>query len=70
VVIDFSIVPAIDLTAAATLCALARSLTRRGIAVGLAELRDDVAENLRAAGTEGDLGPIVAHRTIEDCLRA
>jgi hypothetical protein len=47
---------------------LARTLKARGIALELAELRDDVAENLKGVGAESDLGPIVAHRTIEDCL--
>ena len=68
VVLDFSIVPAIDVTAAAILRTLARTLKARGIALELAELRDDVAENLKGVGAESDLGPIVAHRTIEDCL--
>jgi len=36
--------------------------------VALAQLHDDVLENLRAIGAEEDLGPIAAHRTIEDCL--
>jgi hypothetical protein len=35
----------------------------------LAGLHDDVRENLTAVGAEQDLGPIPAHRTIEDCLR-
>lgn len=68
VVIDFSIVPIVDITAAATLRALVRSLTARNIEVALAELHDDVAERLLAAGTEEDLGPIVAHRRIAECL--
>ena len=68
VIIDCSIVPAIDLTAGATLRALARSLAARHIKLALAELRDDVIENLKAIGAETDLGPIVARRTIEDCL--
>ena len=68
VVLDCSIMPTIDTTAAGTLRALARTLRARDIKIELAELRDDVVENLRAAGTEQDLGPIVAHRTIEDCL--
>jgi MFS superfamily sulfate permease-like transporter len=69
VVVDFSLVPAVDVTAAGVLCALARSLKARSIAIVLAGLRDDVRENLTAVGAEQDLGPIAAHRTIEDCLR-
>lgn len=69
VVIDFSLVPAVDVTAGGVLRGLARSLKARGIAIALAGLRDDVRENLMAVGAEQDLGPIPAHRTIEDCLR-
>jgi SulP family sulfate permease len=65
VVIDCASVPAIDLTALASLRAFAVALRRRGIAVRLAELRDDVADFLRSRGIEADLGPIVAHRTID-----
>jgi MFS superfamily sulfate permease-like transporter len=68
VVLDLSIVPAVDTTAGAALRALAKALKRRGIALALAQLRDDALDNLRAAGAEEDLGPIAAHRTIEDCL--
>jgi sulfate permease, SulP family len=68
VILDFSIVSAIDITAGTTLCGLARSLSRREIALEIAELRDDVAERLRAIDVEQDLGRIVAHRRIEDCL--
>jgi len=68
-VIDCSIVPAIDTTAGVTLRTLARTLKARGIALALAELRDDVLEDLRAVGAEQDLGPLVAHRTIDDCLQ-
>ena len=69
VVIDFSLVPAVDVTAGGVLRGLARSLKARDIAIVLAGLRDDVRENLTAVGAEQDLGSIPAHRTIEDCLR-
>jgi hypothetical protein len=62
-------VPAIDVTAGGVLRGLARSLRARDIAIVLAGLRDDVRENLTGVGAEQDLGPIPAHRTIEDCLR-
>jgi hypothetical protein len=39
------------------------------VGLELAELQDDVADSLRVAGVEGDLGPISSHPTIEDCLR-
>jgi high affinity sulfate transporter 1 len=67
VVIDFSLVPTIDVTAGGVLRGLARSLGARDIATVLAGLRDDVRENLIAVGAERDVGPISAHRTIEDC---
>jgi len=38
--------------------------------VEIAELRDEVAENLKLIGADQDLGSIVAHRTIDDCLAA
>ena len=45
VVIDCSIVPYIDTTAGTALRVLARKLKGKGIAIALAELRDDVREN-------------------------
>jgi MFS superfamily sulfate permease-like transporter len=68
VVIDCSIVPYIDTTAGTALRVLARKLKAQGVAIALADLRDDVLENLKAIGAEQDLGPIAAHRSIEDCL--
>lgn len=68
VVLDFSIVSAIDITAGTILCGLARSLSQREIALEIAELRDDVAERLRAIDVEQDLGRIAAHTPVEDCL--
>jgi SulP family sulfate permease len=70
VVIDFSMVPTIDLTAIAALRALARSLARRGIALQLAELRDEVREELQSGGVEDDVGVIVSHRTVEQSVAA
>ena len=69
VVLDFSIVPTVDITAGGILRALARSLKARGIALMLAELHDNVVEDLGAVGAGEDLGPIAAHRTIQDCLQ-
>jgi MFS superfamily sulfate permease-like transporter len=68
VVIDLSIVPAIDTSAGGMLRALARTLKHQGTAVVLAELRDDVLESLKAMDAEEDLGPIVAHRPIADSV--
>jgi SulP family sulfate permease len=70
VVIDCSTVPAIDMTALASLRAFAIAMKRRGISVRLAELRDDVADFLRSRGAEADLGPIVAHRTVDQWAAA
>jgi MFS superfamily sulfate permease-like transporter len=68
VVLDFSIVPSVDITAGGILRTLARSLKTRGVAIELAELHDDVLDNLRAVDAEQDLGPLAAHRSIQDCL--
>jgi high affinity sulfate transporter 1 len=70
VVFDFSSVPAIDITAGMILRGLVRALKDRAIKVEIAELRDEVAENLKLIGADQDLGSIVAHRTIDDCLTA
>ena len=70
VVLDFSSVPAIDITAGTILRGLVRTLKDRGIRIELAELHDDVVETLKIIDAEHDLGPVVAHRTIEDCLAA
>ena len=70
VVFDFSSVPAIDITAGMILRGLVRALKDRAIKVEIAELRDEVAENLKLIGADQDLGSIVAHRTIDDCLAA
>jgi len=68
VVLDFSSVPAIDITAGMILRGLVRTLQDRAIRVAIAELRDEVVENLKLIGVDQDLGSIVAHRTIDDCL--
>jgi SulP family sulfate permease len=70
VVLDFSSVPAIDITAGMILRGLVRTLKDRAIKVEIAELRDEVAENLKLIGADQDLGSIAAHRTIDDCLAA
>jgi hypothetical protein len=64
----FSGVAAIDLNAASSLRALAPTLSARGIGLHVAELRDDLAESIRASGAEADLGSIMSHRTVEDGL--
>lgn len=70
VVLDFSSVPAVDITAGVILRGLVRALKDRGIRVEIAELRDEVVENLKIIGADQDLSSIVAHRTIDDCLAA
>ena len=70
VVLDFASVPAIDITAGMILRGLVRTLKDRGIRVEIAELRDEVVENLKLIGVDQDLGSIVAHRTIDDSLAA
>src|SRR5262249_37078527 len=66
-VLDFSSVPDVDITAGMILRGLVRTLKDRGITVEIAELRDGVVENLKIIGAEQELGSIVAHRTIDDC---
>jgi high affinity sulfate transporter 1 len=68
IVLDFSMTPFVDLNAGATLRTLARALHARGVALAIAELHDDVRDNLRAAGAEQDLGPLVVHRTVDECV--
>lgn len=68
VVIDCSMVPLVDVTALASLRSLSRTLKQRGISLRLAELRDDVCDSLCRRGAEADLGPLAAHRTIDDCV--
>ena len=68
IVLDFSSVPAIDITAATILRGLVTTLKDRGIRIELAELRDEVVETLKIIDAEHDLGLLMAHRTIEDCL--
>src|SRR5262249_20415542 len=70
VVLDFANLPAIDITAGMILRGLVRTLKDRGIRVEIAELRDEVVENLKLIGADQDLGSIVAHRTIDDSLAA
>jgi MFS superfamily sulfate permease-like transporter len=70
VVLDFSSVPAIDITAGTILRGLVRTLKDRGIRIELAELHDEVVQTLKIVDAEHDLDPVVAHRTIEDCLAA
>jgi MFS superfamily sulfate permease-like transporter len=68
VVVECSMVPEIDVTALGSLRAFAHTLKRKGIALRLAELRDDVADSLRHRGAEDDLGAISAHETVEQCV--
>lgn len=70
VVIDCSGVTMVDVTALASLRVFAGAMKRRGAVVRLAELRDDIADTLRRWGAESDLGPIVAHRTVEQWVAA
>jgi MFS superfamily sulfate permease-like transporter len=70
VVIDCSMVPMVDVTACVSLRGLAKALARQGVALQLAELRDDVVDQLRANGVETDLGPVLPHRSIDDCRAA
>jgi sulfate permease, SulP family len=68
VVLDFSNMPSVDITAGTILRGLVRTLKDLGLRVEIAELRDEVVETLKIKGAERDLSPIAAHRTIDDCL--
>ena len=68
VVLDFSLVPLVDITAETSLRSLARTLAAREIDLQVAELRDDVTEVLIAHGVDRDTGPLVAHRSVQQCL--
>jgi len=68
VILDFSMVSVVDVTAASALGMLAKSLKTRGIALELAELRDEVIAHLTATGAREELGPLAAHRKIDACL--
>jgi MFS superfamily sulfate permease-like transporter len=70
VVIDFSAVPTIDVTALASLRTFARTLKQEGTALRLAGLHDALADSLRRRGAEADLGPIIAHWTVDQWLAA
>ena len=68
VILDFSQVPSVDITAEASLRSLARTLVARGVNLHIAELRDDVAELLATHGVDRDTGLLVAHRTVQECV--
>jgi MFS superfamily sulfate permease-like transporter len=69
VVLNFSMTPYVDVTGAGALRNLVRTLHERGIQVGLAELRDDVRENLKAVEADQDLD-LTVHRRTEQCVEA
>jgi anti-anti-sigma regulatory factor len=68
VILDFSMVSTVDVTAATALRVLARTLRARGIAIALAEMRDELTVNIRKFGAEEDLGALAPHRRIEACI--
>jgi MFS superfamily sulfate permease-like transporter len=61
-------VSTVDVTAATALRVLARTLRARGIAIALAEMRDELTANLRKFGAEEELGTLAPHRHIEACI--
>jgi high affinity sulfate transporter 1 len=69
VVLNFSMTSYVDVTGASALRNLARALHERGIKLALAELRDDVRENLKAVDAEQDLD-LTSHRRTEQCVEA
>jgi MFS superfamily sulfate permease-like transporter len=70
VILEFSMVPAVDVTAAAALKMLARTLRARGVALEIADMRDEVAADLRANDVGDDVDTLEPHRSIAACLAA
>ncbi|MCP8940706.1 SulP family inorganic anion transporter [Alsobacter sp. SYSU M60028] len=67
-VLDFSPVTTTDLTAAASLKALARTLRARGVALRIANLRDEVAARLASLGVRPDELDLTPHVRIREAL--
>jgi sulfate permease, SulP family len=70
VLLDFSAVNAIDVTAADELAHLVKKLQNRGITVTFARVRDAVRDDMRLAGIEAIVGPENFYERITDGVRA
>jgi sulfate permease, SulP family len=70
VLLDFSAVNAIDVTAADELAHLVKKLQNLGITVTFARVRDAVRDDMRLAGIEAIVGPENFYERITDGVRA
>jgi sulfate permease, SulP family len=70
VLLDFSQVNFIDISASDELLSLIKELKNRGIAVAFARVRDAVRDDMRVAGIEGIVGPRYFYERITDGVRA
>jgi sulfate permease, SulP family len=70
VLLDFSQVNFIDISASDELLSLIKELKNRGIALAFACVRDAVRDDMRVAGIEGIVGPSNFYERITDGVRA
>jgi high affinity sulfate transporter 1 len=68
--LDFSQVNFIDITAGDTLLNLIKNLQNRGISIALARVRDSVRDDMRLTGIEAIVGPHNFYERITDGVRA
>ena len=68
--LDFSAVNTIDVTAADELLHFLKTLQNQGITVAFARVRDTVRDDMRLAGIEAIVGPQDFHERITDGVRA
>ena len=68
--LDFSQVNFIDITAGDSLLNLIKDLQNRGISIALARVRDSVRDDMRLAGIEAIVGPRSFYERITDGVRA
>jgi MFS superfamily sulfate permease-like transporter len=70
VLLDFSQVNFIDISASDELLSLIKELKNRDIVVAFARVRDGVRDDMRIAGIEHIVGPTNFHERITDGVRA
>jgi anti-anti-sigma factor len=68
--LDFSQVNFMDITASDTLLNLVKELKNRGMSIALARVRDSVRDDMRLAGIEAVVGPRNFYERITDGVRA
>src|SRR5262249_37427626 len=70
ILLDFSSVEFIDVTAADEVLRLTREFQQRGVSLGAARVRDSVHDSMRLAGIEAALGSANFYERITDGVRA